>query len=157
MKKGNKRFSAPGYQIFDSKPFIFSLKNNKFWSAWRLEPMDSHDLTALTVYTNYRSCPLSFIAKSLYINTTYAFDCCKRVRQAFFPFFFIKKIKSGARLEKGRQTLHVAFFLIARSSTRAADRRHSLVPDFHTVCVTCTAPAEGKRGNTYIWASPNLY
>ena len=37
--------------------------------------------------------------------------------------------------QKGWQTLHVAFFLIARSSTPTADRRHSLVPGFHTTCV----------------------
>ena len=30
MKTRLDGFGAPGYQIFDFKPFIFSLKNNKF-------------------------------------------------------------------------------------------------------------------------------
>ena len=30
MKTWNKGFGAPGYQIFDFKPFMFLLKNNKF-------------------------------------------------------------------------------------------------------------------------------
>ena len=61
-------------------------------------------------------------------------------RQLFLPFFFNKKIKRQACAQKGWQTLHVAFFLIARSSTPTADRRHSLVPGFHTVCVISEHP-----------------
>ena len=52
MKTRHKGFGAPGYQIFDFKPFMFLLKNNKFWSACGLERMNSHEMTALTDCTS---------------------------------------------------------------------------------------------------------
>ena len=97
--------------------------------------MDSHDLTALTSYTSYPSCSLLFMAKKLFMNTTYAFDCCKRVREAFFPFFLLKLKKAGLARKKAGKLYMLLFFYFARSSTRAEDRRHSLVPGFHTTCV----------------------
>ena len=44
------------------------------------------------------------------------------------------------------------FFLITRTSTPTADRRHSLVPGFHTVCVSCTT---NIPGSTYILNTTN--
>ena len=77
-----------GNQISGSKPFIFLLENNKFWSAWQLEPTNSHDLTALTSCTNWRSIAFGDI---LFHNKRYALDGWII---HFFPVFFIKKIKS---------------------------------------------------------------
>ena len=113
MKKGNKRFWRAPNQIFSFRPFIFSLKNNKFWSTWRLEPPTAHIRTVFqpagligwVIFKNY--------GDFLFHSTNYAFDCCKWLREAFLPFFLLKKIKSEACAQKGWQTLHVCFFLIA--------------------------------------------
>ena len=58
MKTRLDGFWRPTNQNFIFRPFILRLKNNKYRSAWWLKPTNSHDLTALTCYTNYRSCPL---------------------------------------------------------------------------------------------------
>ena len=54
MKKGNKRFWRARNQNFVFKPFIFSLKNNKFWSAWGLERTSTRLITVFYHYTNDR-------------------------------------------------------------------------------------------------------
>ena len=55
MKTRNKGFGAPGYQIFDFKPFIFPLKNNKFWCVWRLERTSTCLITVFYHLANGRS------------------------------------------------------------------------------------------------------
>ena len=69
MKTRPDGFWRPTNQIFDFKPFIFPLKNNKFWSAWRLEPINSHKLNwqPLTIYTSFAGCQLKFMAIFLFI------------------------------------------------------------------------------------------
>ena len=62
--------------------------------------MDSHDLTALTDYTKFRAVRFNFLAKKLFINTTYAFDGSTVCAPAFFPFFFYKKNKKAGPREK---------------------------------------------------------
>ena len=94
MKTRHKGFSAPGYQIFDFKPFMFSLKNNKFWCVWGLERTKSHEMTVVTDYTNYRELSVRFLSKLLFNNTNYALDGCAK---HFCRFFFTKKMKRQAR------------------------------------------------------------
>ena len=48
MKRGLDGFWRARNQISVSNPSIFLLKNNKFWSAWRLEPTPAHSFTVIT-------------------------------------------------------------------------------------------------------------
>ena len=57
--------------------------------------MNSHDLTALTSYTNLQAFCFNFLAKNLFINTTYAFDGLNCMRASFFSVSFIKNKKAG--------------------------------------------------------------
>ena len=56
-------------------------------------------------------------------------------RQLFFCFFFKKKEKVCLARKKAGKLYMWIFFLIARSSTPTAARRHSIEPGFHTTCV----------------------
>ena len=116
----------------DFKPSIFSLKNNKFWSAWRIEPTKSHELTALTDCTSWRSFHLKILAKILLVNTSYALDGWIMRAPAFFAVFFYKKNKKAGPREKWCEFYFINF---ACKKTPTMDRRHSLVPGFHTTCV----------------------
>ena len=40
----------------------------------RLEPMNSHEMTVVTDYTNYRELSVFVYGEILYYNTNYAFD-----------------------------------------------------------------------------------
>ena len=72
---------------------MFSLENNKFWSAGRLEPMNSHELTALTDCATRRSFNLKIYGEIVIYNTNYAFDGWNIRAPAFFLFFFTKNKK----------------------------------------------------------------
>ena len=89
MKTRNKGHSAPGYQIFDFKPFIFSLKDNKFWSAWRLEPMTAHLITVFYHWANAWAI-FKIYGEIVFLNTNYAFDGWIIRAPAFFLFFLQK-------------------------------------------------------------------
>ena len=55
MKTRPDGFWRPTNQIFDFKPFIFPLKNNKFWCVWRLERTSTCLITVFYHLANGRS------------------------------------------------------------------------------------------------------
>ena len=62
-------------------------------------------------------------------------ECAKH-----FSVYFYKNPEKARRARKSLVYLHCYSSLIARNSTLTADRRHPLVPLFHTACVNCRWP-----------------
>ena len=79
---------------------VFAWKHNRgcscqkqilfaFWPSRLYWTNNDEEWLALTDYTNYRSCLLWFLAKLLFINKTYAFDCWIVCASAFIFIFWI--------------------------------------------------------------------
>ena len=101
--------------------------------ACGLEQTNSHDLTALTNSTNYRSDFFTIFSTILLCSKIYVLDAIIDHVPAFLleNGHFLKSDRLKALLA------HVAIFLFCRSSTHAMDRRHSLCLPFRTNSVTC--------------------
>ena len=97
MKTRHKGFWRPTNQNFVFWPFMFSLENNKFWSAWRLEPATARNVTVDTTHWPCRQ----FYFKKLRRKFVYQYILCvwwlNHTRASFFCRFFIKIIKRQAR------------------------------------------------------------
>ena len=75
-------------------PFIFFLKNNKYWSAWQLERTTSHNFTVFTTYWANRLNYFYNFWQNFVCNKSYANNAANECAKYFFLFSFIKKRKA---------------------------------------------------------------
>ena len=97
----------PRNQIFDFKPSKLDSKDDEDRCGLCIKPTNSRGLTALTDYTNYRSC----------------FKLCQFKNMMILLKPLALMLQTSARL-------FYAIFYFACNSTLTADRRHFLKPNY---------------------------
>ena len=112
MKKGLDGFWRPTNQNFAFRPFIFFLKNNKDWCAWRLKRTTSCLITVFYHKANGRSGFKICTIENVLLLKTMQIMLQTSERSIFCPFFFYYKKKRAEDRRHFIQALFQAYIVI---------------------------------------------